>query len=159
MNKILCCLCLIFAQFSQADQLNGRLFSSTLDRDNLEYLRKIKKPIVPVINVATAVSQPPIEPVAIKLPASISMQGYVKRNDGKDSTVWINNQAVSENSRTKDVQIGNVPENDNRVPIKLTANGKRLTLKAGQVYETDNGIVRETRNYGVPGYRGIIVND
>ena len=140
----------------QADQLTGRLFSSTLDRDNLDYLRKIKKPIVPVMNVETAVPQAPIERVAIELPASISIQGYVKRNDGKDSTVWINNQAVPENSRIKDVQVGSVPENGNRIPIKLTANGKRLTLKAGQVYETNHNKVREIRNYAAQGNSGKI---
>ena len=159
MNKILFCLFLIFAHFAQADLLTGRLFSSTLDRDNLDYLRKIKKPTMPVINVTTAVSQTPIERVAIELPASISVQGYVKRNDGKDSTVWINNQAVPENSRIKDLQVGSVPDNGNRIPIKLTVNGKRLSLKAGQVYQTDNGSVRETRNYGWQNYTGIIVND
>ena len=156
MNKILLCLFLIFAHFAQADQLTGRLFSSTLDRDNLDYLRKIKKPIVPVMNVETAVPKTPIERVAIELPASISMQGYVKRNDGKDSTVWINNQAVSENSRIKDLQVGSVPDNGIRIPIKLTANGKRLTLKAGQVYETNHNKVREIRNYAAQGNSGKI---
>ena len=149
MIKILLCLFLIFAHFAQADQLTGRLFSSTLDRDNLDYLRKIKKPFVPGMNVETAVPQAPVERVAIELPASISMQGYVKRNDGKDSTVWINNQAVPENTRIKDIQVGSVPDNGNRIPIKLTANGKRLTLKAGQVYEPENNRVREAKSYVV----------
>ena len=146
MNKLLFCLLLMVSQLALADQINGRLFSSLPERDNLDYLRKIKKPLLPLQNVSPAEPVQPIERLAIELPASVSMQGYVKRNDGKDSTVWINNQATPENSRIKDVQVGSVPDKGNRIPIRLTANGKRITLKAGQIYETDHNKVREMRN-------------
>jgi hypothetical protein len=73
------------------------------------------------------------------------MQGYVKRNDGKRGTVWINGNAVQENSRTKDVQVGRLPIQSNRVPMRLPANGKRITLKAGQVYDPQTNKVKEIR--------------
>ena len=148
MNKIWFCLFLIIGQLAQAAQPIGRLFSSPLERDNLDYLRKIKKPTVPVMNEMPNEPKSPIERVVIELPASISMQGFVKRNDGKDSTVWINNQMMIENSRTKDVQVGSVPGSGNRIPVKLTANGRRITLKAGQVYNPRNNFMRETKSNG-----------
>ena len=156
MNKILFCLFLIVGQLAQADQLTGRLFSSPVERDHLDHLRKIKKPVMPVINIAPAEPKQLIERVAIELPASISMQGYVKRNDGKDSTVWINNQAMQENSGNKDVQVGSLPDNGNRVLLKLSANGRRLILKAGQVYYPEHNRVSEARSNGLQGVSGTI---
>jgi hypothetical protein len=90
------------------------------------------------------------------LPDSVNLQGYVKRNDGKQGTVWVNNQAMRENSGNKDVQVGKLSEDSNRVPIKLSANGKRLNLKAGQVYDPETNRVREARNHGAQGDSGTI---
>ena len=153
---MLFCLLLMFAQLAQADQLNGRLFSSPAERNNLDQIRKIKKPIAPVITTTLAESQQIIERVAIELPASISMQGYVKRNDGIDSTVWINNLAMQENSRNKEVVVGSLRVNSNQVPIKLSGNGRNLNLKAGQVYDPQTGRVREARNNAAQGDIGTI---
>ncbi|MES2501351.1 MAG: hypothetical protein V4545_02005 [Pseudomonadota bacterium] len=124
----------------------GRLFSSPAERSTLNYLRQTKK--VMVINSA----QEPVqqaEPVPLVLPDAINMQGYVKRSDGKQGTVWINNKAMQENSGNKDVQVGSLPENGNRIPLKLPANGRRLTLKAGQVYDPENNRVTESRSYSI----------
>jgi hypothetical protein len=85
------------------------------------------------------------------LPRAVNLQGYVKRNDGKHGTVWVNNQAMQENSGNKDVQVGRLSENSNRVPIKLSGNGKHLNLKAGQVYDPETNKVREARNHGAQG--------
>ena len=159
MIKLTLSLLLITAQLAYADQPIGRLFSSPIERDELDYLRRIKKPTLPAANaIPVFVQHRPkkIERVEIQLPASISMQGYVKRNDGKDSTVWINNQAATENSRVKDVQIGSVPENSNRVPIKLIANGKGLALKAGQVYDPKYNRVSESRGNPMQDDSGLI---
>ena len=96
------------------------------------------------------------EPAPVVLPDAINMQGFVKRSDGKQGTVWINNQAMQENSGNKDVQVGRLPENGNRIPLKLPANGRRLTLKAGQVYDPESQRVTEARNHGVQGDSGTI---
>ncbi len=140
-------------QLAQAAQPMGRLFSSPAERSTLDYLRQTKK-----IMIATPLETPTqqAEPAPVILPDSINMQGYVKRSDGKQGTVWINNQAMQENSGNKDVQVGSLPKNGNRIPIKLPANGKRLTLKAGQVYDPENNRVREARSHGAQGDSGTI---
>ena len=140
-------------QSAHAGEPMGRLFSSPAERSNLDYLRQTKKQIVPVTSEA---STERAEPIAVQLPDSINMQGYVKRNDGKQGTVWINDNAMQENSGNKDVQVGNLPDNSNRIPIKLPANGKRLTLKAGQVYDPESNRVREARSHNAQGDSGRI---
>ena len=80
----------------------------------------------------------------------------MKRNDGTQGTVWVNNQALQENTRNKYVVVGKLSENSNRVPIRLSANGRKLNLKAGQVYDPENNRVREARNHGAQGDSGTI---
>ena len=134
------------AQDLQTAQGMGRLFSSPAERSTLNYLRQTKKALV-VAPVQELTQQ--AEPAPVVLPDAINMQGYVKRSDGKQGTVWINNQAMQENSGNKDVQVGRLPENGNRIPLKLPANGRRLTLKAGQVYDPESQRVTEARSYSI----------
>ncbi len=144
------------AQAAQAAQPIGRLFSSPAERSTLNYLRQTKK--VMMVAPVEATDQQ-AESAPVELPDAINMQGYVKRNDGKQGTVWINNQAMQENTGNKDVQVGSLPENGNRIPLKLPANGRRLTLKAGQVYDPQNNRVREARSHGAQGDSGTIGED
>ncbi|MGB7815407.1 MAG: hypothetical protein WBL28_03545 [Methylotenera sp.] len=144
-----------FNQLTIAAEPIGRLFTSPAERSNLDYLRKTKK-----LNAQVKVEEPveTAEPAPIVLPNAVNLQGYVKRNDGKHGTIWVNNQALQENSGNKDVQVGRLSEDSNRVPIKLSANGKRLNLKAGQVYDPETNRVREARNHGAQGDSGTIGN-
>ena len=139
----------ILSQSATAAEPMGRLFTSPAERSNLDYLRQTKK------NEPLKVESPALEaetaPAPIVLPDAVNLQGYVKRNDGKQSTVWVNNQALQENSRNKDVTVGRLSDGSNRVPIKLSANGKRLNLKAGQVYDPESNRVQEARNHGAQG--------
>ena len=132
----------------------GRLFTSPAERSNLDYLRQTKKKLVTPAIVDAPIDAPEAAPIL--LPEAVNLQGYVKRNDGKQGTVWVNDQALQENSGNKEVQVGKLSENSNRVPIKLSANGKRLNLKAGQVYDPENNRVREARNHGAQGDSGTI---
>lgn len=149
---------LMFAQIAlmslaHAAPLIGRLFSSPAERSALNYLRQTKKAMI------TTPLEMPIqraEPAPVILPGAINIQGYVKRSDGKQGTVWINNKAIQENSSNKDVQVGSLPKNGNRIPIKLSANGKRLTLKAGQVYDPENNRISEARSHAAQGDSGTI---
>ena len=135
----------------------GRLFTSPAERSNLDYLRQTKKKLIApvVIDAPTEIVEAPIA-APIVLPEAVNLQGYVKRNDGKQGTVWVNNQALQENTRNKDVVVGKLSENSNRVPIRLSANGRKLNLKAGQVYDPENNRVREARNHGAQGDSGTI---
>ena len=132
----------------------GRLFTSPVERSNLDYLRQTKKKLIALSVADTPIDAVEAAPVA--LPDAVNLQGYVKRNDGKDGTVWVNNQALQENSRNKEVVVGKLSESSNRVPIKLSGNGKHLNLKAGQVYDPQTGRVREARNNASQGDAGTI---
>lgn len=139
---------LSLAVTSRAAEPIGRLFSSPAERNTLNHLRETKK--TNLVLQPEAIEQK-IEPEERALPDAINMQGYVKRNDGKQGTIWINGQAMQENSGNQDVHVGKLPANGNRIPIRLPANGKHLTLKAGQVYDPESNHVREIRNMGVQG--------
>jgi len=134
----------------------GRLFSTPAQRDYLDALRESKRnmPAVTETVVQPTVIERRIKPII--LPEAISVQGYVKRNDGKKGTVWVNGEAMQERSGNKDVQIGRLPKHNNRVPIRIPANGKRLTLKAGQVYDPQRNRVRESKSYSVSANSGRI---
>ena len=132
----------------------GRLFTTPAERSNLDYLRKTRKNLP--LKVEAPVQETMAEAEPVVLPDAINMQGYVKRNDGKQGTVWINDKALQENTGNKDVQVGKLPTDGNRVPIKLPANGKHLTLKAGQVYDPENNRVHEARNHAAQGDAGRI---
>ena len=136
--------------------LVAHFFWFDAERSNLDYLRQTKK------NEPLKVESPALDtetaPTPIVLPDTVNLQGYVKRNDGKQSTVWVNNQALQENSRNKDVTVGRLGNGSNRVPIKLSVNGKRLNLKAGQVYDPESNRVQEARNHGAQGDNGRIRN-
>lgn len=152
---------LVFGQLAIAAEPIGRLFTSPAERSNLDYLRQTKKKLIaPVVN---DVPEDALQAAPIVLPRAVNLQGYVKRNDGKHGTVWVNNQAMQENSGNKDVQVGKLSEDSNRVPIKLSGNGRRLNLKAGQVYDPESNKVREARNHGAQGQNetmdGTIGND
>ena len=137
-----------------AAEVIGRLFTTPAERSNLDYLRQTKKNLPIKAEMPAEVSM--AEALPIVLPDAINMQGYVKRNDGKKGTVWVNNKAMQEGSGNKDVQVGKLPTDGNRVPIRLPANGKNLTLKAGQVYDPENNRVREARNHAAQGDAGRI---
>jgi hypothetical protein len=145
---------LVLTGVTFANESIGRLFSTPEERSSLDYLRETKKN--QPIEEETVVQETVIERKPIALPDAINLQGFVKRNDGKDGTVWINGEALQERSGNRDVQVGRLPTNSNRIPIRIPANGKRLTLKAGQVYEPGNNRVRKSKSYSVQSNAGTI---
>jgi hypothetical protein len=156
MRYFISSLVLFFISLSQlaiAAEPIGRLFTSPVERSNLDYLRQTRKLNVPV-KIEEPNDAPEVAPIV--LPEAVNLQGYVKRNDGKEGTVWVNNQALQENSSNKDVVVGRLSEQSNRVPLKLSGNGKRLNLKAGQVYDPETNKVREARSHGAQGDSGTI---
>jgi hypothetical protein len=126
----------------------GRLFSRPTERKNLDYLRqnqplKIVKPQEELPQDELVEMSPP------ELPDPIKLQGYVKRSDGKKSTLWINNQPVQEDSVIDNVNIGRLSGRSNNsaegLEVKIPANGKRLRLKAGQVYDPETNQIKELK--------------
>lgn len=128
---------------AQAAEPFGRLFTSPSERATLDHLRQTRK-IEPV-----HVDQPQeVMEMAPVVPPEISVQGYVKRSDGKKGTVWINERPVQENSSTGEVEVGKLPSNGNEVQLKVPGLDKGLKLKAGQAYDpmTNSIIERKVRS-------------
>jgi len=126
----------------------GRLFSKPNERSNLNILRQNQKlkPIgTPEVQPEEALNVAPATPTE-----PITLQGYVKRSDGT-STLWINNQAVQENSTVDNVKIGRLNKrgfskkgaSTEGVDVKIPASGKHIRLKAGQMYEPETNQIIE----------------
>jgi hypothetical protein len=120
---------------SNAEQVSGRLFTTPNERAKLDYLRQTSKAPGPELyDDEEAVT------IAPTLPGQVSIQGYVKRGDGKKGTVWVNHEPIQENSNLGEVRVGKLPPKGGQVQINLPASGRNVNLKAGQVYtlETDS---------------------
>lgn len=142
---------LFVAQLQAAPNDNlGRLFSRPNERNNLDNLRQNQKlkTISPQANPQPDVM---VDTAPPELPDPITLQGYVKRSDGTKSTLWINNQAVQEDSTVDNVQIGRINKqgfskkgaSTEGVEVKIPANGKRVQLKAGQMYAPETNKIVE----------------
>lgn len=142
----------VFALQVQAEtnEQFGRLFSKPNERSNLNIIRQNQK--LKTISAQEA-QQPavvtPAEPA--ELPDPITLQGYVKRNDGGGHTLWINGQAVQENSNVDNVKVGKLNQSGfskkgastEGVDVKILANGKHIRLKVGQMYEPESNQIVE----------------
>lgn len=138
----------VMQTYAAPDDDFGRLFSYSQERKNLDVLRQNQK--LKVITQQEA-AQPALLANAAppELPAPITMQGFVKRSDGA-STLWINNQAVQEDTTINNVQIGRLNQKKNPIKpgsnslnIKIPANGKQIRLKPGQMYEPESNQIIE----------------
>lgn len=134
----------------ESNQQLGRLFSKPNERINLNVIRQNQK--LKITPAADAQQSAVItQAVPIELPDPITLQGYVKRNDGGANTLWINGQAVQENSSVDHVKIGKLNQrgfsnkgaSTEGVDVKIPANGKQIRLKAGQMYEPESNKVYE----------------
>lgn len=130
----------------------GRLFSRPEERKNLDYLRQ-NQPLKTVSPAENLQSGSALEAAPLELPDPITLQGYVKRSDGTKSTLWINNHPVQEDSTVDNVQIGklnqrghsNLGGSPEGLDVKIPANGKRIRLKAGQIYEPETNQIKELK--------------
>jgi hypothetical protein len=107
-----------------------RLFSTPQQRTSLERLR-FAPSNMPVNRPSTQVSS-----------RNVHIQGYVMRSDGKSGTVWLNNQALLENSQNDGVSVGKLNPASHQVPVQLP--NRRLSLKVGQEYDAGQNKVVES---------------
>jgi hypothetical protein len=138
----------LYIQTVFAEAPIGRLFSTPSERATLNNARQTKKIITQPSEKLALEPTPLVEPEFVELPDAVSVQGYVKRSDGKKSTVWVNNEMMQENTQNQAVKVGRLKQNSNRVPVKILANKKDLSLKAGQVYNPETNRVNESRYFG-----------
>lgn len=126
----------------------GRLFSKPAEREKLDKLRQSQQlKVAPTKEEEPAASDADQSPIDNSAP--ITMQGYVKRSDGVSGTLWINNQAVQEGGAVDHVQIGRINRRGfsskatNNEGVDVQAGGKKIRLKAGQVYEPETSQIKE----------------
>ena len=114
----------------------GRLFTTQAERERLDSMRRSASVTVMQAREAKANA----EDVASEdlLPEKISMQGFVKRSDGKKSTLWINHHAIQESTSNNDVQVGSFNKNErqinNAIHFRLKKSDQAFDLNPGQDY-------------------------
>jgi hypothetical protein len=146
----LCISLLAIQAHAETNDQFGRLFSKPNERSNLNVLRQNQK-----LKTITQQEKQQLEAIVnaepAELPDPIALQGYVIRNDGTKNTLWINNKAVQEDSTVNNVKIGRLNQrgfskngtSTEGVDVRISANGKRIRLKAGQMYEPENNKIYE----------------
>jgi hypothetical protein len=140
--RTLLILILLVHQVALADDRMGRLFLTPAERNSLDYIRQTSKP--PDKQIKPDVAEPVEGEAATTTtpPAAVTVEGYVKRSDGK-GTVWVNRQPLRETSTRGDLAVGRVGETDGRVQLKFSGAAKEVRLKAGQTYDPASGAVVE----------------
>ena len=112
-----------------------RMFYTPAQRATLDNARKHK------ILVEFGSEENEQQPVAAPVPHDISVNGVIRRSDGK-STIWLNNRVVNEQ------QAGGVKaavgRNDNRVRLSVPESGRSVDLKVGQTVEIVSGTIEES---------------
>ena len=141
----------VFSLPVQAAEPIGRLFTTPAERKNLDYLRQTSTPPEKVL---TGQDGEAVTDVAEALPSAppvpVSVQGFVKRTDGK-GTVWVNHQPILEKTGKGDLEVGKLNTKNNRVTVRLPSSGQAVELKAGQTYDPVSGkIVEHARDIPVP---------
>jgi hypothetical protein len=109
----------------------GRLFFTPAQRATLDKMRGQNS------GMEAAGDKEP----APSVPQNVSLDGVVRRSDGKN-TVWLNNRAVSGR------QAGGIKvttgKNDNRVKLTVPESGRSFDLKVGQTAEIVSGTIAES---------------
>jgi hypothetical protein len=109
----------------------GRLFYTTAQRATLDNARKQ--------NIRVEIGGDN-EQQAAPVPQNLSINGMVRRSDGK-TTVWMNNRVVADRNVGG---VGVVPSrNDNRVQLIVPDSGRSVDLKVGQTVEIVSGRIEE----------------
>ena len=109
----------------------GRLFFTPAQRATLDNARKQ--------NIRSEIGNDAEQP-ATPLPQNVSVNGVIRRSDGKN-TIWLNNRVVTE--RQSGALSAAVGKNDNRVRLSVPENGKNVELKVGQSVEIVSGTIGE----------------
>ncbi len=115
----------------------GRMFYTPAQRATLDTARKQ--------NIRTEIgtddSEAQQKPVAAPLPQNISVNGIIRRSDGKN-TIWLNERPVDER-QTGGVKAA-IGKNDNRVRLSVPESGRSVDIKVGQTVEMVSGAVDES---------------
>jgi hypothetical protein len=108
----------------------GRIFFTPAQRATLDNARKL--------NIRSEVGSENGQ--ATPMPQNVSVNGVVRRSDGK-STVWINNRALSA-PQTGGINVSTGKTGD-RVKLTVPESGRSVDLKVGQTVEIVSGTIEE----------------
>lgn len=140
MKRLLLIVMLLVPFGGHAEDRLGRLFLTPAERNNLDYLRKTSRPPEKVLPTEAAVEGDVADSAPSAPPAIVTVQGYVKRSDGK-GTVWVNRRPVQEKTTHGEISVGKLGGRDNRVQLKVPGSDKVINLKAGQTYDPVSGMI------------------
>jgi len=112
----------------------GRLFFTPAQRSSLDIARSQRTRVT----VATEKT----EETAAPLPEVISYGGMVRRSDG-ETTVWINNRAVSDKEAKGGTPRVTQVRPDGAVSLQVPQSGRSVSLKVGQSVELLSGSIDE----------------
>ncbi|MCX7626863.1 MAG: hypothetical protein N2Z69_00375 [Methylophilaceae bacterium] len=121
----------------------GRLFLTPAERAALDIVRQNNKAPEKIIDSSTVEEENTTEVAPTELLPVITVQGYVKRNDGK-GTVWVNGQPVREKSAEQAFEVGRLHGNTSQVQIRLPAASQTVKLKPGQSYDPVSHILADS---------------
>lgn len=118
-----------------------RLFTTAEQRDYLDALRAgSEAPARPDAGRHEPVVPPKVEQKAEKKLPSVSLQGFIRRSDGR-SAVWANNQNTLNDERlAEDIRIDSGRIEGTTVLVTLP-DGRKVRLEPGQVWDADRGRV------------------
>jgi hypothetical protein len=124
------CALMLLAWTAGAAEL-GRLFFTPEQRASLDKARQQNNRA----EVGTENEQP-----AAPVPQNISVNGVIRRSDGKN-TIWLNNRVVGEQLKSG-VKV-TARASDSRVRLSVPDSGRDIDLKVGQTVEIVSGTVAE----------------
>ena len=128
--RLIAIVLMIFAGAASAAEL-GRMFYTPAQRATLDNARKQ--------NIRVDIGNDSEQ--AAPVPQNMSVNGVVRRSDGKN-TVWMNNRIVADRNVAG---VGVVPSrNDNRVKLTVPDSGRSVDLKVGQTIEIVSGRIEES---------------
>ncbi len=127
-----------------------RLFTTAEQREYLDALRAgspaptrpddgRQEPVVPTEAEQKKAEQEKAE----KKPPSISMQGFVRRSDGR-SAVWANDQNTLDEQRLADdvrIDSGRI---EGTTVVVILPDGRKVRIEPGQVWDSESGEVAES---------------
>jgi len=120
---------------ASAQQSFGRLFYTPAQRAQLDAARRLP----PVAERAPEADRPP---PAAPAPQTLSVEGIVRRNDGR-TTVWVNRIPTPAPQQRGALRIGPVGDPADGADLRLPESGQRARVKVGQEIDMSSGRVQE----------------
>jgi hypothetical protein len=112
----------------------GRFFFTPAQRESLDAAR--------AQNIRAAVATEKSEEEPAPAPEVATYGGVVRRSDGR-TVVWINNQALPEETARAGSPVVRRVRPDGRVTLEVPQSGQRVELKVGQSVELLSGTIAE----------------